>query len=144
MFRLGHRPRRLVLLYYFVYCKSFNVLSRFSAAPAFGAKSSAKLRRISELTKFFGKKISFFSPAFRLTPGLPRKASAKLLHFSPISKFFRDFFQKNFAPFSLQLDCQQFRETSFTSPKLHQLFLKPVSVAGSLVSHLCAVIINCR
>ncbi|MGM9799832.1 MAG: hypothetical protein ACI30M_04025, partial [Muribaculaceae bacterium] len=26
-------PRRLVLLYYFVYCKSFNVLSRFPDAP---------------------------------------------------------------------------------------------------------------
>ena len=92
-------PRRLVLLYYFVYCKSFNVLSRFSERPVFGAKSSAKLRRISELTKFF---INFFQKNFSSSfppPGLSRKASAKLRLFPVPTKFFQGNFSGNFCRF---------------------------------------------
>ena len=92
-------PRRLVLLYYFVYCKSFNVLSRFSERPVFGAKSSAKLRRISELTKFF---INFFQKNFLSSfppPGLSRKASAKLRLFLVPTKFFQGNFSGNFCHF---------------------------------------------
>ena len=42
-------------MYYFVYCKSFNVLLCFCSPSVTGAKSVAKLRQIFELTKFFIK-----------------------------------------------------------------------------------------
>ena len=96
-------PRRLVLLYYFVYCKSFNVLSRFPAAPASGAKSSAKLRRISELTKFFGKKISFFLQLSASLPGSPEKRVQSYYIFRPYPNFFATFFRKILPHFHFRL-----------------------------------------
>ena len=92
-------PRRLVLLYYFVYCKSFNVLSRFSERPVFGAKSSAKLRRISELTKFFGKKISFFfsfPPHSRAPPKSECKVTTFFAHIQIFSQLFSEKFYRIF------------------------------------------------
>ena len=99
-------PRRLVLLYYFVYCKSFNVLSRFSERPVFGAKSSAKLRRISELTKFF---INFFQKNFHRLfrrPVSPEKRVQSYDFFTLPPNFFREIFREIFATFALLPDLQ--------------------------------------
>ena len=103
-------PRRLVLLYYFVYCKSFNVLSRFSERPVFGAKSSAKLRRISEMTKFFGKKISFFLQISAPLPGSPEKRVQSYYIFRPYPNFFATFFHDFSPPIHLHLTISRLGE----------------------------------
>ncbi len=81
----------LVLVLLRLYCKSFNVL----VARARGPKAFAKLRRLFELTKCFGKfniSLTFRRELFHLPSGLCRFASAKVQPFSEPAKYFRKFF----------------------------------------------------
>ena len=103
-------PRRLVLLYYFVYCKSFNVLSAFELLHILERKALQNYTKFLNWQNFlmiFSKNFIFnqnfyvLQHVFALYSGLSPKASAKLQLFHKPTKYFGNKFLRNFYPFCL-------------------------------------------